>query len=60
VLAGFRLPDTEFGVLSAFPVDHQHDLARCIIDVGDDAGDQGTHQTLPRSHGGARRTPGSG
>ena len=45
-------------MLAAAPMDRQHDLARRVIDVGDDIGDEGTQQPLARAHGHARRVPG--
>ena len=36
VLAGLRLPHAQLGVLSAFPMDHQNDLAGLIVNVGND------------------------
>ena len=34
------LADTQFGVLAATPMDRKHDIARIIIDIDDDVGDQ--------------------
>ena len=58
VLAGFGLADPQLRVLAAPPVDHQDDLARRLVDVGDDVGDQGAHEPLAGAHGRARRVPG--
>ena len=58
VLAGPGLPDTEFRVLAASPVDHQDHLTRGLVHVGDDVLDQGADQPLAGAGGGAGRVPG--
>ena len=58
MLAGLRLADPQLRVLAAPPMDRQDDLARRLIDIGDDVGDQGAQQPLARAHGHARRVPG--
>ena len=58
MLAGLRLADPQLRVLAASPMDRQDDLARCLVDVGDDVGDQGTQEPLARTHGHAWSIPG--
>src|SRR6202011_1752168 len=41
----------------AAPMDCQDDLARRLVDIGDDVGDQGAHKPLARTHGHAWRVP---
>ena len=53
MLAGSRLADAQFGVLSAPPMDDQDDLARRLVDIDDDLVDQGAHQLLAAAHGDA-------
>ena len=44
-------------MLAAPPVDRQDDLARRLVDVGDDVGDQRPQQPLARARRDARRGP---
>ena len=46
-------------MLTAAPTDRQHDLARRVIDICNDIGDQGTQQPLACAHGHPWRVPGS-
>jgi hypothetical protein len=57
MLAGLRLADSQLRVLAAAPMDCQHDLARCVVDISDDVGDQGAQKPLARAHGHAWRVP---
>src|SRR5689334_14559258 len=57
VLAGLRLADPQLRVLAAPPMDRQDDLARRLVHVGDDVGDQRAQQPLPGAHRDARRVP---
>ena len=41
MLARLRLADPQLRVLAAPPMDRQDDLARRLVDIGDDVGDQG-------------------
>jgi hypothetical protein len=43
--------------MTAAPMDRQDDLACCLVDIGDDIGDQSAQQPLTRAHGDARRIP---
>src|SRR3954453_15392641 len=52
---GFLHP--QLRVLTALPVDHEHDLARGLVDVGDDVRDQGPHEPLAGAHRRAGRVP---
>lgn len=45
MLAGFGLLDPQLRVLTAGPVDDEHDLARRFVDISDDLGDQRPHQS---------------
>ena len=57
MLAGLRLADPQLRVLAAAPMDRQDDLARRLVDIGDDVGDQGAQKPLARAHGHAWRIP---
>ena len=57
MLAGLRLADPQLRMLAAAPMDRQDDLARRVIDIGNDIGDKGAQQPLTRAHGHARRVP---
>ena len=57
MLAGVRLADTQLRVLAAAPMDRQDNLARRLVDIGNDVGDQGTQQPLARAHGDTWRVP---
>jgi hypothetical protein len=52
---GSRQP--HLGVSAARPVDHQDDLARVIIGIGDDLVDQQARKPLLHPHLAARRRP---
>ena len=58
MLARARLADAQLRVLTAAPMDRQDDLARRIVDIGDDVGDQRPHEPLARAHRDPRRIPG--
>ena len=58
MLAGSWLTDTQLGVLTATPMDRQHDLTRFIVDIDDDVGDQRSQQLLAGAHRNTRRVPG--
>jgi hypothetical protein len=60
VLASSGFLDPQLRVLAAPPVDHQDDLACCIVDIGDNVFDQGGHEPVARAHARARRVPGRG
>ncbi len=55
--AGARLTQAKFGMLSAFPMNDQHNLPRRLIDVDDDVVDQGARQLLARAHADADVLP---
>ena len=55
-----RLADAQLRVLAAAPVDRQHDLPRCVVDVGDDVRDQRPDQLLAAPGRDVRRRPGGG
>ena len=57
MLAGLRLADPQLRVLAASPMDRQDDLARRLVDVGNDVGDEGAKQPLWRAHRHAWRVP---
>ena len=57
MLAGVRLADAQLRVLAAAPMDRQDNLARRLVDIGNDIGDQGTQQPLARAHGDTWRVP---
>ena len=59
MLARPRLADTELRVLPTPPVDHQHDLAGLLVDIGDDVVDQSPQEALARPGGRCRRVLGS-
>jgi hypothetical protein len=44
-------------MLTALPVDDEHDLSGRLVDVGDNLGDQRMHKALTRSHCRPRRLP---
>ena len=57
MLAGLRLVHPQLRVLAASPMDRQDDLARRLVDVGDDVVDKGAEQPLACPHGHAGRVP---
>ena len=57
MLAGVRLANAQLRVLAAAPMDRQDNLARRLVDIGNDVGDQGTQQPLARAHGDTWRVP---
>jgi hypothetical protein len=58
VLPAAGLTQTQFGMLSALPMNDHDDLARRLVDVDGDLIDQGTHQLLAAAHGDAGALPG--
>ena len=48
MLAGFWFADPQLRMLAAAPMDRQDDLARRVIDIGNDVGDQGAQKPLDR------------
>jgi len=51
------LMDAQLGVLATTPMDREHDIARIIIDIDDDLGDQCPQQLLAGTHRNTRRIP---
>jgi len=51
------LMDAQLGVLATTPVDREHDIARIIIDIDDDLGDQCPQQLLAGTHRNTRCIP---
>ena len=51
------LVDAPLGVLATTPMDREHDVARIIIDIDDDLGDQCPQQLLAGTHHSTRRIP---
>jgi len=51
------LPDAQLGMLAAAPMDCEHDIARIIIDIDDNLGDQCPQHLLTRTHRNTRRVP---
>ena len=51
------LMDAQLGVLATAPMDREHDIARIIIDIDDDFGDQCPQQLLAGTHRNTRRIP---
>jgi hypothetical protein len=58
VFARAGLAKTQFGVLSALPMNDQDDLAPRFVDIDDDIVDQGTHQLLAAAHADVGVLPG--
>ena len=54
---GSRLADAQLGMLATLPVDDEHDLPSCLVDIDDDLSDQCPHQSLARPHRSSRRLP---
>ena len=50
MLAGLRLADPQLRVLAASPMDRQDHLACCLVDIGNDVGDQGAQEPLAYAH----------
>src|SRR3954447_21793731 len=46
VFAGLRLADAQLRMLAAAPMDRKDDLARVLVDVGDDVRDKGAQKLL--------------
>ncbi|EQB14282.1 hypothetical protein L284_12875 [Novosphingobium lindaniclasticum LE124] len=57
MLAGFRLANPQFRVLTAPPMDREHDVTHSIIDIDDDVGDQCAQQLLASAHRHIRSVP---
>ena len=57
MFTGPRLADAQFGMLSASPMNREHDIARILIDIDEDVGDQGPQQLLAGTHRNIRRMP---
>ena len=57
MFAGPWLADTQFGMLAASPMDREHDVARIIVDIDDNVGDQCSQQLLAGAHRNIRRMP---
>src|SRR5260370_21235633 len=57
VLAGSWFTDAQLGMLTAFPVDDEHDLTGRLVDIGDNLRDQRPYQSLARPHRGPLRLP---
>jgi hypothetical protein len=47
-----------FRVQSPLPVNHEHDLAACVIDVDNDLANEHAHELLPNARWGGWRRPG--
>jgi hypothetical protein len=46
MLAGFWFADPQLRMLAAAPMDRQDDLARRLVDIGDDVGNEGAQEPL--------------
>ena len=57
MFATLELADPQLRMLTATPMDRQDDMLGLVVDVGDDVGNQGAHDTLTGTHGYARRVP---
>jgi hypothetical protein len=57
VLASPWFTDAQFGMLAATPMNRQHDLARVVVDIDNDVGDQCPQQLLSGTHRYVRRMP---
>jgi len=57
VLAGSRLTNAQLGMLTALPMDDEHDLGSHLVDINNNLGDQRPDQSLARPHRGLRRLP---
>src|SRR5215831_10057913 len=57
MLARPRLADPQLRLLATASMDCQDDLARRLVDIGDDVDDQGAQKPLARAHGHAWRVP---
>ena len=58
MFAGPWLAYAQLGVLASTPMDREHDIARIIVDIDDDVGDQCPQQLLASTHRNIRRIPG--
>ena len=58
MLTGAGFAQTQFRVLSPFPMNDQHDLTRLFVDIDGDLVHQGTHQLLAAAHGDVGVLPG--
>jgi hypothetical protein len=58
MLAGFWFADPQLRMLAAAPMDRQADLARRLVDIGDDVGHQSAQEPLTSAHTDAWRVPG--
>src|SRR5215471_10536176 len=59
ILTGFWFAHPQLRMLAAPPMDRQNDLARLVIDIGDDVDDESSEQALASAHGHAWCVPGS-
>ena len=57
MLASPWFADAQFGMLTATPMNREHDLTRLVVDVDDDVGDQCPQQLLSRTHRHIRCVP---
>jgi hypothetical protein len=57
VFAAARLGHSQLGMSTSTPVDGEHDLARCLVEVGHDVLDERAKQQLPGSHRDSWRFP---
>jgi len=58
MLAGFWFADPQLRMLAAAPMDRQDDLARRLVDIGDDVGNEGPQEPLASTHADDWRVPG--
>ena len=58
MLAGFWFADPQLRMLAAAPMDRQDDLARRLVDIGDDVGNEGPQEPLASAHADDWRVPG--
>ena len=59
MLASFWFADPQLRMLAAAPMDRQDDLARRLVDIGDDVGNEGAQESLASAHADVWRVPGS-
>jgi hypothetical protein len=58
MLAGFWFADPQLRMLAAAPMDRQDDLARRLVDIGDDVCNEGPQEPLASAHADDWRVPG--
>ena len=58
MLTGARLAYPQFRVLTATPMDREDDLARLVVYINDDIGDQCPQKSLTRTHRNSTSVPG--